>query len=55
MKFANVKKEFEETDIMWKKYLRGQSVGGMKSEQIAVHLPMDLQEGLGRTVCTLFV
>ena len=43
MKFANVKNEFEMINIMWKKYLQCWSVG-VKGQQIAVHLPMNLQE-----------
>ena len=55
MKFANVKNEFEMTDIVQKKYLRCWSVGDVKDQQIAVHLPVDLQKVLGETDCTFFV
>ena len=41
MIFANIKNEFEMSDIMYKKYLQCWSVGGVKGQQIAVHLPMD--------------
>ena len=55
MKFANVKNEFEMTDIMQKKYLHCWAVGGLKGQKIAVHLTMDFQEVLGEIDCTLLV
>ena len=55
MKFANIKNEFEMIDIMWKKYLLCWSMGGVKGQQMAIHLPMGLQEVLSKTQCTLLV
>ena len=55
MKFANVKNEFKLTDIMQKKYLHCWSVGGVKGQFIAVHLPMDLQKVFGKNGYTLLV
>ena len=55
MKFANIKNEFKNIYIMWKKHLRCWSAGSMKGKQIVVHLPMDLQKALVKTDCTLLV
>ena len=55
MKFANIKNEFEMIHIMQKKYLHCWSVGGVKGQQIAVHLPVELQEVLDETDYTLLV
>ena len=55
MKIANVQNEFEMIDIMQKKYLRCQSVGGSKGQQISDDLPMDLQEVLRETDGTILV